>query len=122
MKFPVRWPDLLTWRIKNDHKKIDAATLKTWLEKKEALLVDVRDPEEHAAENIPGAISMPLNVLSTETLPDTENKKLVFHCKAGKRSLSACEKLVAANPNLEVFTLEGGISAWNQAGYPVNRQ
>ncbi|KTD07436.1 rhodanese-like domain-containing protein [Legionella jamestowniensis] len=103
-------------------KKIDAPTLKTWLEKKEALLIDVRDPEEHAAENIPGAISMPLNVISTKGLPETANKKLVFHCKAGKRSLSACEKLIETDPNLEVFTLEGGISAWDEAGYPINRK
>lgn len=103
-------------------KTINATTLKSWLEKNEALLVDVREPEEHAAENIPGALSIPLNALSAQKLPETAHKKLVFHCKLGKRSLSACEKLAAANPNLEIFTLEGGIDSWNQAGYPVNRK
>ncbi|CEK11945.1 rhodanese-like domain-containing protein [Legionella hackeliae] len=103
-------------------KIIDAPTLNDWLAKKTAVLVDVREPEENDAENIPGAILIPLNTLSTKNLPETSNKKLVFHCKAGKRSYNACEKLVASDPSLEVYSLEGGIGAWEKAGYPVNKK
>ncbi|KTC76833.1 rhodanese-like domain-containing protein [Legionella brunensis] len=103
-------------------KTIDAATLKDWLEKKVAVLIDVREPEEHAAENISAAISIPLDTISVKRLPDAGAKKLVFHCKAGKRSMNACEKLVAEDSSLEVFSLEGGIGAWEQAGYPINKR
>ncbi|KTD22238.1 rhodanese domain-containing protein [Legionella lansingensis] len=102
-------------------ESIDAATLKEWLDRQNAVLIDVRDPEEHAAENIPGAISMPLTTISKNTLPNPGNKRLVFHCKAGKRSLNACEKLIAEDPSLHLFSLTGGISAWEEAGYVVNK-
>ena len=36
-------------------QEINAVTLKKWLDKKEALLIDVREPSEFAAEHIPGA-------------------------------------------------------------------
>ncbi|WED43181.1 rhodanese-like domain-containing protein [Legionella cardiaca] len=101
---------------------IDAATLNDWLVKKKVVLIDVREPQEHAAENITAAVSIPLNTISIKSLPEIGDKKLVFHCKAGKRSMTACEKLVAEDSLLEVFSLEGGISAWEQAGYPVNKK
>ncbi len=98
---------------------INAATLKSWLDKGEAMLVDVREPAEHNAQSIPGAASIPLANVCARTLPDNGGKKLVVHCKAGKRGGAACEKLLAESPDLEIYNLEGGIGAWAQAGYAV---
>lgn len=100
-------------------KTIDAGTLKNWLDRNEAVLVDVREPAEHEAEAIPGAMLLPLANVSSTALPETAGKKLVLHCKAGKRGGMACEKLLAENPDLEVYNLEGGITAWAQAGQEV---
>ena len=100
-------------------KTINAATLKHWLDKDEAVLVDVREPSEHAAQSIPGAKLMPLSALSVQALPPLPGKKLVLHCKAGRRGASACEKLLSEKPDLELYNLEGGISAWEQAGYEI---
>ncbi len=100
-------------------KTIDANTLKIWLDKSEAVLVDVREPAEYEAEHIPAAALMPLGTISRQALPGLSGKKLVIHCKAGKRGSMACEKLLAEDPNMEVYNLEGGISAWTQAGYAV---
>lgn len=100
-------------------KTIDAATLKTWLDAGEAVLVDVREPGEHGAAHIPAAFHLPLAEVSASALPDASRKKLVIHCKAGKRGNIACEKLLAEDPNLELYNLEGGLDAWTQAGYRV---
>lgn len=100
-------------------KTIDAATLKQWLDAGEAVLVDVREPAEYAAESIAGAALMPLASVNKAALPSCAGKKLVIHCRKGARGGSACEKLLAEDPNLEIFNLEGGISAWTAAGYPV---
>ena len=35
-------------------KYIDAATLSTWLINEEAVLIDIREPDEYAREHIPG--------------------------------------------------------------------
>ncbi len=101
-------------------KFIQAKTLKQWLDAQEAVLVDVREPEEFAEERIPGSILQPLAKVSLNNLPDITNKKLVMHCKGGVRSEFACEKLLAENPKLEVYNLEGGILAWKQHGLRIH--
>jgi len=100
-------------------RTVDTATLKKWMNNGEAVIVDVREPAEHAAENIAGAESLPLSGISKQSLPETNGRKLVLHCRSGKRSMSACEKLLAEDPNLEVYSLEGGISAWSATGHLV---
>lgn len=97
-------------------KTIDAQTLKKWFENDEAVLVDVREPAEHEANKINGSHLLPLAQVSYDLLPKFEGKKLVIHCHSGKRSQSACAKLLAQNPDLEIYNLEGGIMAWNNAG------
>lgn len=100
-------------------KNIDTATLKHWMDLGEAMIVDVREPAEHAAEKIKGASLIPLGRITKSALPFYEGRKLVIHCRSGKRSASACEKLLAEDPDFEVYNLEGGISAWGAAGHPV---
>jgi len=93
-------------------KNIDAKTLKKWLENNEAIVVDVREPSEHEAEKISGSNLLPLAKVCKSSLPKYENKKIVLHCHSGKRSTSACQKLIGEDPNLEVYNLEGGILSW----------
>ena len=41
--------------------EVDAATLKSWMDRGEAVLVDVREENEFARESIPGATLVPLS-------------------------------------------------------------
>jgi rhodanese-related sulfurtransferase len=102
-------------------QNINCETLKNWLKNNEAVLVDVREPGENAAERIAESNLLPLAEVSAKTLPNFENKKLVLHCRSGKRSLTACNKLLDENKNLEIFNLEGGILAWIAAGFAVEK-
>jgi rhodanese-related sulfurtransferase len=44
----------------------------------------------------------------------------VFYCEVGQRSAVACE--FAASLGLEnVYNLEGGMTAWRQRGFPVEK-
>ena len=43
------------------------------------------------------------------------------YCRSGRRSADACQQLLAENPTLTVSTLVGGIEAWEQAGFPIQR-
>ncbi len=98
---------------------IDPTTLKQWLDTGEAIVVDVREPAEYAAEKIKGATLLPLARVSKSTLPDCTNKKLVIHCRKGGRGGNACQKLLAEDPSLEIYHLEGGLDAWSAAGQQV---
>ncbi len=102
-------------------KNIDSATLEKWLKSGEAFLIDVREPAENQATKIEGSHLIPSAQISTKSLPKYDSKKLVIHCHSGKRSLNACTKLLSEDPNLEIYNLEGGIVAWNDAGKKINK-
>lgn len=101
-------------------KTITVAELKHRLDKGEVILVDVREPAEYRTTSIQGAFLMPLASVSHEKLPST-SCPIVLHCRSGKRSIMACQTLLQQNPHLDVYSLEGGIEAWEQAGYAVER-
>jgi len=100
---------------------IDAITLRSWLETDQAVLVDVREPAEYAAEHIVGAQLLPLARVSVAALPEHAGKKLVLQCRKGARGESGCAVLMKENPVLEMYNLSGGIEAWCAAGLPVER-
>ncbi|WP_081882415.1 ThiF family adenylyltransferase [Cryobacterium sp. MLB-32] len=80
------------------------------------LVVDVREPSEHAEISIPDARLLPLGALLTEegraTLP--RDLPLVVHCHAGTRANRAAAALLAAGFT-DVSVLSGGIVAWEAA-------
>ncbi|AXS40896.1 rhodanese family protein [Breoghania sp. L-A4] len=86
-----------------------------------ALLIDVREPGEFAREHIPGAQLHPLSRLKT-LRPDTGNAEIVvFMCQSGMRTGAAAGNLKSAI-DCEAYILEGGLSAWKQAGLPTERK
>lgn len=102
-------------------KSIDARLAKEWLDQNEAVIVDVREPGEFAEMHIEGATLLPVGTINLSQLAAQEDKKIIIHCKLGKRGSIACEKLLAENPDLDVYNLEGGISAWMDAGFAVKK-
>ena len=101
-------------------QEVDAPTLKGWMERGEAVLIDVREPAEHAAERIPGARLVPLSTFAPAQVTVEPGKKLVLHCVMGARSAQAGQKLLAAG-FVEVYNLRQGIQAWKEAGYAIER-
>lgn len=99
-------------------QNIDAPTAKQWLDKNEAILIDVREPAEHAAQKIPNAALHPVGSICCSGIPQTD-KKILIHCQKGMRGSNACQKLMAENEALEVYNIAGGIEAWQQAGLPT---
>ncbi|MBO9712448.1 rhodanese-like domain-containing protein [Sphingomonas sp.] len=79
-----------------------------------ATLIDIRDADEHARERIPGALSVPLARLATETLP---SGTLIFHCRSGMRTQANAATLALAG--VDCHLLAGGIDAWRAAGLPT---
>lgn len=102
-------------------KNIGVEKLKNWLTSDDAVVVDVREPGEYKSGHIKGAFNKPLSTVDVAevNMPEHNHKNLVLHCLSGKRSMMAAEKLMAEDPNLEVFNLDGGITAWQDAGEPT---
>ena len=82
------------------------------------LLVDVREPNEVAAEAYPDAVVVPLSTFDPHDIPDPEGKQVVFACRSGKRSVTA--SLAAQADGLAYDKhLAGGMLAWKAAGLPT---
>jgi len=98
---------------------LDPAALKGMLERGGAVLIDVREPFEHQAERIEGAVPLPLGQLDSQKLREQyPGKRVIFHCAGGKRSAKACRQFTEGHDG-PVEHLAGGIEAWKQAGLPT---
>ena len=98
--------------------EINVFQLKQFLEQSDAILVDVREPFEYKSMHIPGSLSMPLGSVAVDLLPFPRSN-IVFYCQSGKRSAVACHRILQQNPDLSVYTLTGGIQAWQSQGFEV---
>ena len=103
--------------------EISAASLAALLAGDEPpLLLDVREPDEHAKASISGARLIPLGTLESRLseLADWKERSVVVHCKTGARSARACALLKRAG-FADVTNVSGGIEAWSltvDAGVP----
>jgi rhodanese-related sulfurtransferase len=82
------------------------------------LLVDVREPNEIAAESYPDAVVVPLSTFDPASIPDPKGKQVVFACRSGKRSVTASLAAQAAGLPYDKH-LAGGIIGWKSAGLPT---
>ncbi|MFE5259597.1 rhodanese-like domain-containing protein [Streptomyces coelicoflavus] len=85
-------------------------------------LLDVRTPGEFQTSHIPGACNVPLDTLREHRMELGRHldENVVLVCRSGARATQAEEALAEAGlPNLRV--LDGGMTAWEASGAPVNR-
>jgi rhodanese-related sulfurtransferase len=104
-----------------------AAAMPLLADKDAVTFIDLRDPRELEREGrIPGAVHCPRGMLEFWIDPESpyhrpvfaEKKKLLFFCAGGWRSALAAK--TAQDMGLaDVAHLEGGFTAWRQAGGAV---
>jgi rhodanese-related sulfurtransferase len=97
--------------------QIEPAEVSARMGRGEIVLVDVREPNEIAAERIPGAVSVPLSQFDPAALPQGE---VVLSCLSGKRSGMALAKCRQAGVPVTTH-MRGGLMAWKAAGLPTTR-
>jgi len=88
------------------------------------LLLDVRTTEELGGElgHLPGITHIPLHELQQRSseIADWKDKPVAILCRTDVRSAKAAGILAAAGFS-GVEVVKGGMTAWNQAGWPVER-
>lgn len=92
------------------------------MNRREALVLDVRAPGEFGGGHLPRAKNIPVGELKTRAgeLDKWKDKPVIVHCATGNRSHPAAKTLKGAGFT-EVFELQGGIGAWTQAGMPTEK-
>lgn len=84
------------------------------------VLVDVREPEENAELRIEGSRLIPLGEISQRASELDPKADTVIYCAHGMRSMQALMALrMLGYENL--WSLDGGISAWEEQGLPCQR-
>ncbi len=83
--------------------------------------INVCTPEEYKEKHISGVRSVPLDELERHIAEFKDKKTIYVHCRSGRRGSTAIEKLSALGIQAELVNVEGGLLAWEQAGYGTER-
>lgn len=83
-------------------------------------IVDVREPDEFAALRIPSAKSIPLGALWAREGTIPRDRPVVVYCTSDLRGEIAARELIKLGIT-NVRYLDGGLSAWQNAGLAVAR-
>ena len=97
---------------------VSATVLARMLEKKNVLLVNVHIPYE--GEIAGTDLAVPFNQLEANLtrLPADKSARVVLYCRSGRMSSIAARALVKLGFT-NIWNLDGGMIAWEQAGYPL---
>jgi rhodanese-related sulfurtransferase len=98
--------------------RISAHDLADQLAAKGVTVIDVREPMEYASGHINGSLNIPLSRITQADLP---REPLVLVCQSGNRSARALTQLLHRGHPHPVVELEGGVPAWQQAGFDVRK-
>lgn len=79
-----------------------------------AILIDVREPDEHLAGHVPGSLHIPVGELPARLASVPSDRDIIVACRSGRRSAQAAE-LLRSN-YASVANLKGGLQAWQAAG------
>jgi len=85
-----------------------------------AFFLDVRTQEEWNEFHIYGSTLIPMTELQDRLNEIPKDREIVVVCRSGHRSLTAANLLLQAGFT-RMASLEGGLTAWVEADYPVEK-
>jgi rhodanese-related sulfurtransferase len=83
-----------------------------------AIVVDVRSPDEFAKGSLPHARNVPAEKIGERTKELKKDRPLIVVCATGASAGRVAAQLRASGYN-EVYVLGGGLAAWRDAGLPI---
>jgi len=101
--------------------QITVAQLRKRLGGDAVTVLDVRGRAEWEAGHLPGVLNIPLGLLPDRLDELPARGLIVLHCETASRSAIAAS-LLEARGRGDVANLEGGFTAWRQAGLPVETE
>ena len=92
------------------------------INRQDALVVDVREQAEYAQSHILNSRLLPLSQIEARIgdIEKFKDKPVIVYCATGNRSSAAAAALRKRGFS-NVLNLSGGLSAWQQAGLPVQK-
>lgn len=95
-----------------------------WHEAGQAILIDIREPQEHATGVAAGALLLPMSQLSKRLaeIPIHPTQAVLLICNTQNRSantLRALRSQISAEKYAHVRYVQGGMSEWAKRGWPM---
>lgn len=114
------WP--LIQRRLSPMREISALEATQLINRKNALMLDVRETKEYEGGRVPNAVHLPVSQLAGRAaeLKRFMSRPVVAYCDRGNRSRTAVATLTKLG-FAEVYTLRGGLRAWQEAGLPLEK-
>ncbi len=94
--------------------EVTVREFKEWLDSGEKIqVIDVREPHEYDIAEIGGEL-IPLKTVTDNADKIARDRKVVVHCRSGKRSADAIRELRQKFGYDNLYNLKGGILAWSE--------
>ncbi len=106
--------------VSNLPDNVSVAQTKALLGRSDVLILDVREQQEYDQGHIPGVTLIPTGEVPNRLSEIPKDKPVIVTCRSGNRS-AAVTKLLREQGYTNVHNMEGGIVAWQGAGYPVEK-
>ena len=104
--------------------QVSAVQLPQFVNKENAVVVDVCEPDEFNKGHIPKAINIPVSKIKDQLGElekfRTKNRPIVLSCRSGQRA-SRAAAVLRKNEFKSVYTLSGGLAAWEKENLPLER-
>lgn len=99
---------------------VDVATVATVMERDDVVVLDVREQWEYDEGHIPGVTLIPMGEISNRLSEIPTDKEVIVTCRSGNRSGQVTDFLRQQGFD-NVHNMDGGIVAWQAAGYDVEQ-
>lgn len=86
-----------------------------------AKILDVREYPEWANCHVPGSTLLSLSALKDQPERGLIAADILILCRSGQRAQKAAEILAQAQPDARLWVVDGGITAWEEAGFTTTR-
>lgn len=102
--------------------EIGAVQATQLINRKNALMLDVRETSEYDGGRVPNALHVPVSQIAGRAaeLKKFMSRPVVAYCDRGNRSRTAAAALSKLG-FAEVYTLRGGLRAWKDVGLPLEK-
>ena len=103
-------------------KDVDTNAALQLINHKNAIVLDVREPDEYKSGHLLNSQLIPLGKLQARIgeLEKYKDKPVVVVCRSGNRSGTACVTLGKLGFT-QAYNLTGGMMAWQKANLPVEK-
>jgi rhodanese-related sulfurtransferase len=104
-------------------RKLSATDTTRLINQEDAVVLDVRGDGEYRDGHIINAVHIPMTTLKDqlEKLEKYRERPIITVCRTGQQSATACNTLIKGGYQ-NVYNLQGGILAWENANLPLSKK